>query len=342
MELPALQHSNVIRNLLLALLALWVVMLIGTVGYRILGGETYSWLDCFYMAFITISTIGYNEAVDVTHYEYGRLFTIFIATSGIGVMGYVFSTFTAFMLESDLNITWRRRKMQKKLDQMKDHYIVCGVGRVGSNIAYELSMTGRPFVLIDSSMQNISTYLDKHPEQLYLHGDATDNDMLLAAGVTRAKGLFAVAPDDTLNLVICLSARQLNAKLRIVARCHDLKNADKTRRAGADEIVSPDFTGGLRLVSAMLRPHVVTFLDEMLRTDNNLRIEEISVSANFAGKKLELLQPQNREYILLATRTVQGKWVFNPELQHVMHTEEVLMVMTTPEGRAQLESVLHA
>lgn len=232
--------------------------------------------------------------------------------------------------------------MQKKLDQIKDHYIVCGVGRVGSNIAHELSMTGRPFVLIDSSMQNISTYLDKHPEQFYLHGDATDNDMLLAAGVTRAKGLFAVAPDDTLNLVISLSARQLNAKLRIVARCHDLKNAEKTRRAGADEIVSPDFTGGLRLVSAMLRPHVVTFLDEMLRTDNNLRIEEISVSANFAGKKLELLQPKNREYILLATRAAQGKWLFNPELQHVMHSEEVLMVMTTPEGRAQLESVLHA
>jgi voltage-gated potassium channel len=108
-----------VHNLLVALLALLAVLVVGTVGYRILGGDTYSWLDCFYMSFITISTIGYTEAVDVTGYEYGRLFTVFIAITGIGVLGYVLSTFTAFMLESDLNVAWRRKKMQKIIDKLK-------------------------------------------------------------------------------------------------------------------------------------------------------------------------------------------------------------------------------
>ncbi|MEQ1917306.1 MAG: NAD-binding protein [Gallionella sp.] len=340
MELSELQRSNVLRNLLIAIAALWVVLLIGTVGYRVLGGPAYSWLDCFYMAFITISTIGYTEAVDVTGYEYGRLFTVFIAISGIGVLGYVLSTFTAFMLESDLNVAWRRKKMQKKIEKLHDHYIVCGVGRVGSNIAHELAMTGRPFVLIDASLENIESYLAKHPEQLYLHGDATDNDVLLAAGLGQARGIFAVAHDDTLNLVICLSARQLNAKIRIVARCHDMKNEEKTRRAGADEIVSPDFTGGLRLVSAMVRPQVVSFLDEMLKSDENLRMEEIIVPVSFSGNNLQALSTYSRDYMLLATRKPLGKWLFNPRSDHQVEDGDVLMVMATPQGRTALERLL--
>lgn len=341
MELSELQRSNVLRNLLLAIAALWAVLLIGTLGYRLLGGPAYSWLDCFYMAFITISTIGYTEAVDVTGYAYGRLFTVFIAISGIGVLGYVLSTFTAFMLESDLNVAWRRKKMQKRIAKLQDHYIVCGVGRVGSNIAYELELTGRPFVLVDASLDNIESYLLKHPEQLYLHGDATDNDVLLAAGLLNARGIFAVAHDDTLNLVICLSARQLNAEVRIVARCHDMKNAEKTRRAGADEIVSPDFTGGLRLVSAMVRPQVVSFLDEMLKSDENLRMEEIIVPASFAGRNLQSLSSHSRDYLLLATRKPLGKWLFNPLSDHEVADGDVLMVMATPQGRTTLERLLN-
>ena len=118
-------ESKVIRNLLIALLALVVVFIIGTLGYRIIGGPQHSWMDCFYMTFITISTIGFTEVVDVTRYEYGRLFTVFIGIAGIGVLGYVLSTVTAFMLENDLNVSRRRKKMQKKIAQLSNHYIVC-------------------------------------------------------------------------------------------------------------------------------------------------------------------------------------------------------------------------
>lgn len=332
-------QSNVVRNLSFAFLALATILLVGTLGYRILGGERYSWLDCFYMTFITITTIGYNEAVDVTGYEYGRLFTIFIGITGIGVLGYVLSTVTAFMLESDLNTSWRRKKMKQKIAQLKGHYIVCGVGLVGSNVAHELSATGRTCVIIDANMSALHRYLESHPDQFWLHGDATDNDMLLAAGVMNARGVFAVAHDDSMNLVISLSAKQLNPKLRVVARCHDQKNVEKTRRAGADEVVSPDFTGGLRIVSAMVRPNVALFLDDMLKSDDNVRMEEVRVPEELSGKQLSVLYQSNKDCVVLALRQAKD-WVFNPPAQQIVYGGDVLMVMATAEGRSRLEQLI--
>ena len=333
------RDSKAVRNLLIALLALVLVLVIGTVGYRILGGPQYSWQDCFYMTFITIATIGYHEAVDVTRYEYGRMFTVFIGIAGIGVLGYVLSTLTAFMLENDLNVSRRRKKMQKKIGQMKNHYIVCGVGLVGSNVAHDLELTGRPSVIVDNDLKNIHRYVETHPAQLYLHGDATDNDVLLAAGVMSAKGIFAVAHDDSANLVISLSSKQLNPGLRVVARCHDVKNAEKTRRAGADEVISPDFSGGLRIVSAMVRPNVMNFLDEMLKSDSRLRMEEIIIPDSLSGKSLSVLYHSNKDCMVLAIQRDET-WQFNPPSNHRVQDKDVLMVMTTPEGRSRLEQLI--
>lgn len=334
-------ESKVIRKLLISLLALVAVFIIGTVGYRILGGPQYSWMDCFYMVFLTVTTIGFHEAVDVSLYEYGRLFTVFIAITGIGVLGYVLSTVMAFMLEGDFNEVRRRKKMDKKIAQLNGHYIVCGVGLVGRNVAHDLKMAGLTSVIIDGDLTMIQHYLETHPAQLYLHGDATDNDVLQAAGVMRATGVFAVAHEDSSNLVISLSAKQLNSKLRVVARCHDLKNAEKTRRAGADEVVSPDFSGGLRIVSAMVRPNVMNFLDEMLKTDSNLRMEEIQIPENLAGQSLSLLYQGNKDSMVLAIQR-QSAWQINPDATHLLQDKDVLMVMTTPEGRTRLEQLMHS
>jgi voltage-gated potassium channel len=340
MRVVEANESHVIRNLIFSFAALILVLLIGTVGYRILGGPHYSWLDCFYMTFITISTIGYNEVVDVTGYEYGRLFTVFIGISGIGMLGYVLSTITAFMLESDLNESWRRKKMQQRIAHLKSHYIVCGAGLVGSNVTHELTSTGRICVIVDADMEIIDRYLSSHPGQLYLLGDATNNDVLLAAGVMHARGVFAVAHDDSQNLVISLSAKQLNPALRVVARCHDLKNAEKTRRAGADEIVSPDYTGGLRIVSAMVRPHVVSFLDDMLKSDDSVRMEEIIVPIGLSDKPLSVLYHGNIDCLVLAIRSGVNGWLFNPPAKHIVQGGDVLMVMTSPAGRMRLEQLM--
>lgn len=339
MKLAELSSSRIYRSFAWSAVIMVLIMLVGTVGYHIIGGPEYSWVDCFFMTFITVSTIGYEEVISLAHNPVGRLFTVFIAIAGIGTMTYMLSTLTAFILEGDINEVWRRKKMQNRIDKLKDHYIVCGVGRVGSNVAHELVSTGRHCVVVDTDLPHIESYLARHPDQLYLHGDGTDNDILLAAGVKHARGVFAVASDDSQNLVISLSAKQLNPQLRVVARCHDVKNVEKTRRAGADEIVSPDFTGGLRIVSAMVRPHVVSFLDEMLKTDDNLRMEEIIVPSGFSGKTLAMLNSNSREYVVLAIRQ-SGQWVFNPPTHHIVHDSDVLMVMTTPHGRTRLEQLI--
>lgn len=230
--------------------------------------------------------------------------------------------------------------MQQKIAKLEDHFIVCGAGRVGSNVLNELSVTGRPSVVIEPEMEAINKFLETHPDQLYLQGDATDDDVLLAAGLMQARGVFAVAHEDNDNLVISMSVKQLNPGLRVVARCHDLKNSEKVRRAGADEIVSPDFTGGLRLVSAMVRPQVENFLDDMLKSDEGLRMEEIIMPDNLESKHLSVLHPGGQDFVVLAIRQKQGKWAFNPHGRHAVHGGDVLMVMTTPEGRDQLEQLI--
>lgn len=331
--------SRTSRNLLWSLLAAIVVMVIGTLGYRWLGGPQYSWLDCFYMTFITVTTIGYVESVDVTQYEYGKLFTIFIGLTGIGVLGYVLSTVTAFMLEGEFNEVRRRKRMEKKIAQLRGHYIVCGAGQIGSNVAQELALTGRPFVMVDRDKANLEGYTEQHPSQLYVLGDATDNEVLLAAGIMHAAGVFAVVHDDNQNLVISLSAKQLNRQVRVIARCHDLKNVAKIHSAGADEIVMLDFTGGQRMVSAMLRPGVASFIDDMFKSDDKVRFDEIAVPGSLEGQALSVLYQGNQDSLVLAVQHA-GEWLFNPTFQHVLQGGDVLMVMATAEGRTRLELLL--
>ncbi len=148
-----------------------------------------------------------------------------------------------------------------------------------------------------------------------------------------------MAHDDSANLVISLSSKQLNPKLRVVARCHALKNAEKTRRAGADEVISPDFSGGLRIVSAMVRPNVMNFLDEMLKSDSHLRMEEIIIPDSLDSKPLSVLYHGNKDCMVLAIQRDE-KWQFNPQASHSLQDKDVLMVMTTPDGRARLEQLI--
>jgi len=327
------------RHLLGSLLAVVAVWTIGTVGYRMLGGPSYSWLDCLYMTFITVSTIGYTESVDVTHYEYGKLFTIFIGISGIGVMGYVFTSATAFILEGQFNQVRRRNKMEKKIALLKGHYIVCGMGLVGSNVVTGLELSGHDFVIIDVDHKQLEDYLVEHPSRLFVTGDATDNEVLLAAGIKQAIGVFAVAHEDNQNLVISLSAKQLNPKVRVVARCHQLKNFAKIRSAGADEIVSPDYSGGRRLLSAMVRPHAAGFVDDVMKGEGDLRLEEILVPQALHGKPLSVLYRENRDSMIVAVKQ-SGGMLFNPPPQHLLEKGDVLIAMATHQGRARLAGLV--
>lgn len=320
-----------------AVLAL--VLLAGTIGYHVIGGPQYSWVDCFYMTFITIASIGYGEIVDLSHSPGGRIFTVVIAFAGIGAVTFIMSSITAYLVEGKINeVLWRRR-MEKHIHKLKGHYVMCGIGRVGRNVANELSATLRPYVVIDESLESIHAHLEHHPETMYIHGDATDDDVLIKAHIESAAGVFAVTGDDSRNLLITITAKQLNPTARVVARCHEVRNIEKIRKAGADGIVSPDFTGGLRIASSMVRPHVVSFLDEMLKTDDRLRVEQIVVPAGFPDQPLGELKLGAREYILVALHE-EGKWIFNPDDSHRVRSGTALIVMATPGGRKKIENLL--
>jgi voltage-gated potassium channel len=229
--------------------------------------------------------------------------------------------------------------MQDRIDKLKHHYIICGVGRVGTNVAHEMHVTGRPIVAVEDAQAAIEAFREKYPRTLVLHGDSSDDDVLRRAGIERAAGLFAVTGDDGKNLLITLSAKQLNPALRVVARCHEVRNIDKLKRVGADAIVSPDFTGGMRIASSMVRPAVVSFLDEMLRSDNQLRVEEVHVPEGFERRALGDFVTGSRDYILLAIRSGEH-WQFNPPPETMIAHGSTLVVMVNPEGRGALERLV--
>jgi len=315
------------------------IFIIGSVGYWIIGGGDYSLFDCLYMTIITITTIGFTEIVDLAGNTAGRVFTVIIAISGIGVLAYLVTNITAAVVEGQLTKSFRRRRMEKAAAKAREHYIICGVGWTGLHIINELRETRRPHVIIDINQEKIDKSLETMSNSIFLEGDATDNDTLIKAGIESASGLFAVTGDDNQNLVICLTAKQLNPRVRVVAQCNEMKNMEKMEKAGADSVVSPGYISGMRMASEMIRPTVVNFLDNMLRgKDESLRVEEVPMSPSLAGKALASLDLKKYPRTLLLAVKKGESWIYNPSRSdYIIEPENRLIVMTTPEERHTLE-----
>ena len=333
--------AAIYHRFILAGAFLFMVIVAGTTGYWFIGKGAYPVIDCLYMTVITISTIGYGEIIDMSHSPGGRIFTMALALTGIGTLSYIITNFTASIVEGDLSETFRRRRMDALAGKLNEHYIVCGFGRIGKQIVKELSATNRPFAIVEASRAVIDDLPEDLKNTVVIDGDATNNDVLLRAGISRARGVFCVADDDNVNLVISLTAKQMNPSVRVVTRCGDMQKKDKLTSIGTDAVVSPNYIGGLRMVSEMVRPTVVSFLDIMLRDkDRNLRIEEVSVSGGQAGKELRSIGLSAfRETLVLAVKTKEG-WTYNPQPEHRLQAGDSLVVMTTPDERTRLEKHL--
>jgi voltage-gated potassium channel len=331
----------ILKRFVWPVVALVALLVIGTVGYRLIAGPDCALVDAFYMTMITITTIGFGEVIEVAVLPGGRLFTIFIAVAGIGVLFYIITNFTALLVEGEVTKSFRRRKMERKVKDYKDHYIICGVGELGVHIANELSATKRPYVIVEVDKSKIDRLLDGDKNRVFIEGDATDNTTLLKAGIGQARGLFATLRDDNHNLVVVLTARQLNPGIRVVSRCSELRNSDKMKKAGADAVISPGFIGGLRMASEMVRPAVVSFLDTMLRDrEENLRVEEVDVPAAYSGQTIASLKLKKYPKILLLAVKVKADWTYNPPDDAVLQPESTLVFMGRPEDRSALEKDL--
>lgn len=317
-------------HIVYAIAIIFVVILIGTIGYTILEGWTPA--DSLYMTIITMTTVGYSEVHPLT--EAGRLFTMGLIIISIGIAGYTFSALTAFIVEGEIRLILRGRKMDKQIANLHHHIILCGMGRTGLHIAEEFVRTHTPFVVIEQAPEALEE-AEHITNLLYLKQDATQDETLLAAGIKQARGLVTTLAEDKDNVFVVLCARSLNPKLRIISRLVEEKNADLLHKAGADHTVSPDAIGGIRMASVMLRPTVVSFLDEMLRvTGQSLRMEEMQVDdfPVLLDRSLGEINIRKRTgTLVVAIKSQTQGYQFNPGAQTILHSGDVLIVMGTEE-----------
>ncbi|RJP22630.1 MAG: potassium channel protein [Candidatus Abyssobacteria bacterium SURF_5] len=334
------------KRLLLAVALLITTIVGGTVGYRSLTADQYSWLDCFYMTVITLGTVGYGEVIDTSHYPAVRLFTSVLILFGMGTLAYSISTVTAVMVEMDLGDVFKRRQMNQEIRKMRNHFIICGVGSTGSCIAQELLKTGTQFVAIEREQSHLETAL-KLGEFPYIKGDATDDEVLLQAGINHASGLAAALSTEKDNLFLTLTARQLNPSIRIVARGLDESVNRKLRKAGADAIVSPAVIGGLRMASELIRPTVVSFLDTMLRDSSaSIRFEEIPItpSSQFRNQTIRTARLRDNANLLVVAVKEAGasRFIYNPPPDTVLDEGMTVVVLGDSQQVQRLRKHSHS
>jgi voltage-gated potassium channel len=321
-------------RLVAAFAALLFAVGAGTVGYYILGDGQWSLFDCFYMTVITLTTVGFGETLDhMDKVEHARAFTVALLVFGTGTVVYFVSTLTAIIIEGDLKRALRHTRMRKQIDKLENHVIVCGAGSTGSHAIQELIEYQIPLVAIDLDGPRLEHLAEIHPAALFkfIVGDATDDEVLQQANLPGARGIVAAMANDKDNLYLTVSARQSNPHCRIVARGSELQVLEKLRKAGADQVVSPNYIGGLRMVSELLRPQVVKFLDEMRRDKARVRIEEVVIpsGSTFAGKSLAQCQIRsNSEILVLAVQDPgQDSYRYNPGADFVLRGGMTLVVL---------------
>ncbi len=323
------------RNLRLIGGALLLLALVGTAGFHFIEG--WPWFDGLYMVVTTFTTIGYQEIHPLSHA--GRVFNLGLIVSGVSLVFLGIGSLTQALLEFELASFFGRRKMEREIGRLNDHYIICGAGRVGRSAARELARRPAPFVIIEQNETKATRY---NAEWLILVGDATQEQTLREAHIERARGLVAATTTDATNLYIVLTARGLNPELKIIARASEEDAEKHLRTAGADLVVSPYHFAGQRIAQSFLRPHVVSFLDTATtHLGMDLEIGEICVGRDsaFAGKTIENSRiRQDRGVIILAIKREQGMR-FNPAPEDRIEPGDYLIAMGEPGQLRQLEQM---
>ena len=319
-----------------SLLAFTISM--GTVGF--VWVEHYSVFDAFYMTLITISTVGYGELHPLS--QAGRYFNSFLILFGVSVMFFAVGAITQIVIELELHDPFGKRRSKRMIDRLEKHIIICGFGRVGRNAAQELQRAGSPFVVIDLSEERVERAMEAG--MVAFAADATRDETLRAAGVSRAIGLVSALATDADNLFVILSAKSLNPKLNVVTRAAEEEAEEKLRRAGANTVFAPYAITGHRLAQSILRPHVSRFLDFTTQSMGlDVAIEQIQVPAdtNFPSRTLREMQlSREMGIIVLAIRKPGGQMVFNPPADMEMRAGDFLIAMGELPNLQKLERLL--
>ena len=329
-------YREIWGKLRVPLIAMLLMLAAGTAGYVLIEG--WPAFDALYMTVITLGTIGYGETHEL--HTAGRVFTMLLIFSGLGIAAYSFSVMTAFIVEGDLSDVLRRRKMESRIAKLHGHYIVCGAGFTGKAVLEELHKTQRPFVVIERDEARARELEEKG--LLAIRDDASRELVLEQAGVARAKGLFCCLGSDRDNVFIALTARTLSQTVRIVSELHDESARNMLVRGGADSVVSSEHIGGLRMASEMIRPAAVGFLDSMIRDRGSAyRFEEIPLRAGspLVGRELGSIKPRPGESpVVLAVKDSGGGYAINPSADRRLAQDDVLVVLGSTDEVGKLRA----
>jgi voltage-gated potassium channel len=319
------------------LLIILLMIFIGTTGFHII--ERWPFLDCLYMTIITIFTVGFKEVYDLS--PVGQIFTIFIILGGAGAAVFAFSKLAEIVYEGGIYKFWRRRRMEKRLENLKDHYIVCGHGRMGRVVRERLEEENEPFVVIDTNEKKLEL-MKTTDTGFSIKGDATQEDILIQAGIKKAKGLAALLPTDADNLYLILTARLINPSVFILSKALDEEAERKLLQIGANRVVSPFKLSGFKIAQGLIRPTLVDFIDLIIRRKElSLYMEEFAVTKESFLVERTLRECDMRKtsnIIVVAVKKPGEDIIFNPSPDIKLETGDILLVLGDEKEISQFES----
>jgi voltage-gated potassium channel len=321
------------------------IFVVGTTGYYTLGKGDYTLLDAAYMTVITLTTVGFEEVIPIKGDPGLELFTILLLIIGMGAVLYFVSSITAFIVDGELRDLLKRRNMNSKIEKMRDHFIIAGMGNTGSHVLPEMLASRREVLVIDRNRESIDRAIDECGCDLpFLVGDATADDCLLRAGLSEASGVIFSLGNDRDNLFATITARQLNPDITIVTRGEDPRSEAKFLRAGATSVIYTNVLGGMRMAAEALRPEVTTFLDIMMNDHGHFRrVEELPVpnGSPVVGKTLrELGIRQYSDALVIAVHDVDDEYHFNPGPDFVIPRDSMLIVLALVDDVPLLEDLI--
>lgn len=330
---------DTLKRILLWALSLLMFMILGSIGFVWLEGL--SFFDAFYLTVLSLTTVGYGDVVPVT--RAGRLYTMVLVLSGIGLMFYIVTALARVVVEGEIKSALGKRKLLKHIKRLHGHYIICGFGRIGEIIARQLKERRIPLVIIENNAELLSTL--EEAGYYFINGDATKEEVLLEAGIEKAKGLVAVVSSDANNVFITLTARSLNPNIFIVARGVEPGSEQKLLRAGADRVESPYELGGRKMAQTILRPNVTTFIELAMKEDVDLGMEEILVAPTSALVGLALKDSGIRQQlntIVVSIKRASGEMLFNPSPETQIFAGDTLIALGMRQSLEALERMAGA
>jgi voltage-gated potassium channel len=327
---------NPLRRVLWGAFWLVAVIIVGVLGYELIEG--WNLLDSVYMTITTITTVGYREVHDLS--DGGRIFSIFLMIGGVGGAFYALSGIVGYVVEGNIGTVWEKRKMQNQINALKNHFILCGFGRVGEEIARTFKEENVPFVIVENRQERIAAL--ENMDYLYLRGDATRDDVLRAASIERARGLIAAVGDDVDNTYITLSARGLCPEIFIEARASSMEAQTKLERAGADRVILPHAIGGSRMALLALQPAVVDFIDNVVYSrGREMRLENVDIKENSRLSGMNIREVRDKTGVTTLAIQKKGKVLTpNPPGDESIGEGDKLIVIGTKTQLASLEEGL--